>query len=134
MAKSGEITFLVHPRAAGRATVMLCFRSTQGQDRGCLSMHYIVLLPLRRLLQAFGSFQSSVAWLPASSQDPFGRGSAVLPWNRQLSVHVLHDPRCAPPDILAGLWQACCFQGQCCPGTEGWALKYCMTPGVPRVS
>ena len=71
----------------------LCFQTPTRQDRGCLSVHYMVVLPLQRLLEGFGRFQSEVAWLPSSSRDPFGRGSAVLPWDRASGGHVLHDPR-----------------------------------------
>ena len=91
----GQVAFAVLPQATGRATVKLCFRDATGQGRGCLSVHYIVLQPLQSLLGRFGRFQSSQAWLPASSQDPFGRGSSVMPWDRLAGSHVLHDPRCA---------------------------------------
>ena len=87
----------------------LCFRGPTGRDRGCLSVHYIVLPPLQSLLGRFGRFQSSVAWLPASSQDPFGRGSSVMPWDRQAGSHVLHDPRCA----CAAFWGRVAGLGAC---------------------
>ena len=98
----GQVAFAVLPQATGRATVKLCFRDATGQGRGCLSVHYIVLQPLQSLLGRFGRFQSSQAWLPASSQDPFGRGSSVMPWDRLAGSHVLHDPRCACAVIGAG--------------------------------
>ena len=42
----------------------------------CLAVHYIVLQPLRSLLEAFGRFQATVAWFN-DTKDPFGRCSCA---------------------------------------------------------
>ena len=65
----------------------------------CLAVHYIVLQPLRSLLETFGRFQATTAWFNDSG-DPFGRGQSVMPWDRDAGAHVLHDPRHAGPRQL----------------------------------
>ena len=74
----------------------------EGLDN-CLAVHYMVVQPLRDLLENFGHFQATVAWF--NDCDPFGRGQSVMPWDRQTGQHVLHDPR-----SLHGCWP--CFSIQ----------------------
>ena len=86
----------VTPKAAGRARVELTY-----SDGSVGSAHYLVVPApsLQAHVSRYGSFAAETAWLPAEADDPFGRQSSLLAWDREDKRHVLQDGRA----FVAGL-------------------------------
>jgi hypothetical protein len=102
---SGRISAL----AGGRGFVSIPLSAVAGPSRGRVRVvvhysdrtssvaHYYVLPSFRTQVQRLGQHMAHVAWLPRDYPDPFGRGAAVLPWDRSANggkgAHVLNDAR-----------------------------------------
>ena len=69
-------------RVPGRARVAVRFSDGSTHVSSC-----VVLPPLDVQLARYGRFCSETAWY-ANTSDPFGRGNALLGWNRELKMRV----------------------------------------------
>jgi hypothetical protein len=91
--------------AAGAAGGAVCAVSVRGLRRGrsrvsialsdgsTATASYIILPPLNAQVQRVTSHWTGDSWLPRDSSDPFGRGAAVLPYDREDRRVRLSDAR-----------------------------------------
>lgn len=84
----GTIQVNLTPIGNGRASVAVTF-----SDGSSSVAHYLVLPPFSAQVASLGAHWANVSWLPREYPDPFGRSAAILPWDREDSVHVLDDSR-----------------------------------------
>lgn len=90
MHKQGAFTVVSLEPVESRGRSRVAVRFSDGSEA---VGHYYVLPPLDGQLESVGKHWSEVAWLPRDYPDPFGRGAAVLPWDREDLRHRLNDPR-----------------------------------------
>eukprot|EP00041_Stephanoeca_diplocostata_P037277 m.1401029 g.1401029 ORF g.1401029 m.1401029 type:complete len:461 (+) comp25007_c0_seq12:114-1496(+) len=57
------------------------------------SLNYHTVPPFSDQISNYGTWASTIAWLPANFPDPFNRGASVVPWDREEQRHVLQDGR-----------------------------------------